>query len=73
MGEEGIRADDAGFNKMLAPGMTNTPKSRWGFNSVLNDVVAKEEAADKANNAKVVADPNSGAPKEAEVDPAKIK
>jgi hypothetical protein len=46
--------------------MTNTPKSRWGFNSVLNDVPAKEEAADKAKNAKVKADPNAGAPKDEE-------
>jgi hypothetical protein len=66
MGETGLRADETGYNKILAPGMTNTPKSRWGFNSVLNDVPAKEEAADKAKNAKVVADPNAGAPKDEE-------
>ena len=62
MGETGLRADETGYNKILAPGMTNTPKSRWGFNSVLNDVPAKGEAADKASNAKTKADPNAGAP-----------
>ena len=66
MGATGLRADETGYNKILAPGMTNTPKSRWGFNSVLNDVPAKEEAADKAKNAKVKADPNAGAPKDEE-------
>jgi len=66
MGATGLRADETGYNKILAPGMTNTPKSRWGFNSVLNDVPAKEEAADKAKNSKVKADPNAGAPKDEE-------
>jgi hypothetical protein len=63
MGATGLRADETGYNKILAAGMTDTPKSRWGFNSVLNDVPAKEAAADKAGNAKVKADPNAGAPK----------
>ena len=45
---------------MTAAGMTDTPKVRFN-NSVLNDVPAKEEAADKATNAKVKADPNAGA------------
>jgi hypothetical protein len=66
MAATGLRADETGYNKILAPGMTNTPKSRWGFNSVLNDVPAKDAAADKAKNAKVVADPNAGAPKDEE-------
>ena len=66
MAATGLRADETGYNKILAPGMTNTPKSRWGFNSVLNDVPAKDAAADKAKNAKVVADPNAGAPAELE-------
>ena len=61
MAGTGVRADDAGFNKMVAAGMTDTPKSRWGMNSILNDPVA-DEKADKAKNDKVVADPNSGAP-----------
>ena len=42
--------------------MTDGPKSRWGFNSVLNDVKDKEEKADKAKNAAVKADVNAGAP-----------
>ena len=42
--------------------MTDGPKSRWGFNSVLNDVKDKEEKADKAKNDSVKADVNGGAP-----------
>jgi len=57
MGETGLRADEAGYNKIVAAGMTDTPKSRWGFNSVLNPPT--EEAADKAKNASVKADPNA--------------
>jgi hypothetical protein len=73
MGAEGVRADDAGFNKIIAAGMTNAPKSRWGVNSVLNDPVA-DEKADKAKNAKVVADPNAGAPADDKaVSPEKTK
>ena len=71
--ETGVRANDAGFNKMVSAGMTDTPKSRWGVNSVLNDVVA-DEKADKAKNDKVVADPNAGAPAgDKAVTPEKLK
>ena len=71
--ETGVRANDAGFNKMVSAGMTDTPKSRWGVNSVLNDAVA-DEKADKAKNDKVVADPNAGAPVgDKEVNPEKLK
>jgi hypothetical protein len=70
---EGVRADDAGYNKIIAAGMTDTPKSRWGVNSVLNDPVA-DEKADKAKNDKVVADPNAGAPDgDKAVSPEKMK
>jgi len=73
MAGTGVRADDAGFNKMVAAGMTDTPKSRWGMNSILNDPVA-DEKADKAKNDKVVADPNSGAPSgDHAVNPEKLK
>ena len=73
MAGEGVRANDAGFNKIIAAGMTNTPKSRWGVNSVLNDPV-KDEAADKAKNVAVVADPNAGAPTgDVAVNPEKMK
>ena len=73
MAGEGVRANDAGFNKMIAAGMTDTPKSRWGVNSVLNDPV-KDEAADKAKNVAVVADPNAGAPSgDVAVNPEKQK
>jgi hypothetical protein len=51
--------------------MTDAPKAKWGFNSILNDV-AKEQADDKAKNAAVKADPNAGAPAaDAPVDPKK--
>ena len=73
MAGTGVRADDAGFNKMVAAGMTDTPKSRWGMNSILNDPVA-DEKADKAKNDKVVADPNAGAPEgDKAVSPEKMK
>jgi hypothetical protein len=71
--ETGVRANNAGYNKMVSAGMTDTPKSRWGVNSVLNDAVA-DEKADKAKNDKVVADPNAGAPVgDKEVNPEKLK
>jgi hypothetical protein len=41
--------------------MTDTPKVRFD-NSILKDVAKEEAAADKAKNAAVVADVNSGAP-----------
>ena len=73
MAADGVRAHDAGFNKMIAAGMTDAPKSRWGVNSVLNDVAA-DEKADKAKNDKVVADPNAGAPADDKaVSPEKTK
>jgi hypothetical protein len=72
VGSEGVRADDANWDKLIAKGMTSTPKVRWS-NSILEDVKKKEEDADKAANEKVVADPNAGAPKTPETDPAKIK
>jgi hypothetical protein len=72
VGATGVRADDANWDKLVAKGMTPEPKFRWS-NSILEDVKKKEEDADKAANEKVVADPNAGAPKTPETDPAKIK
>jgi hypothetical protein len=72
VGEKGVRAADATLNKLVAKGMTEIPKVRFS-NSILEDVVAKEADADKAKDAAVVADPNAGAPKTAETDPAVIK
>jgi len=51
LGETGLRADETNFGKLIAAGMTDGPKMKWGFNSILNDVKAKEEKADKDKNA----------------------
>lgn len=59
--EAGVRAADANLDKLVAAGMTDTPKVRFN-NSILQDVEKQEAAADKAANARVVADPNAGAP-----------
>jgi len=59
VGEKGVRAADAHLNKLVAAGMTDTPKVAFN-NSVLPKV--DEAAADKAADAKTVADPNAGAP-----------
>jgi len=72
LAREGIRADAANWDKLTAAGMTDTPKVRWS-NSILDDVAAKDEAADKAKNAAIPADPNAGAPSTAETDPKKAK
>ena len=67
---KGVRAADVNLDKLIASGMTPEPKTRFS-NSVLDDVKAKEDAADKAENAKVKADVNGGVP---ELDPeAKAK
>ena len=71
VGEKGVRAADATLNKLVAAGMTDTPKARFN-NSILQDI-PKEEDADKAKNAATPADPNAGAPKTAETDPKKAK
>jgi hypothetical protein len=71
VGEKGFRAADATLDKLVAAGMTDTPKVRFN-NSILP--VKDEAAADKAAAAAVVADPNSGAPVEGTpVSPEKIK
>ena len=72
VGEKGFRAADATLDKLVAAGMTDTPKVRFN-NSILP--VKDEAAADKAAAAAVVADPNSGAPAVGtpETDPAKAK
>jgi hypothetical protein len=81
VGEVGLRAADAHWDKLIAKGMTETPKVRWS-NSILEDVEKKEADAGKAANAEVSADPNGGgekakeqaakaAPKEEEAAPAK--
>ena len=72
LAREGITADAANWDKLTAAGMTDTPKVRWS-NSILDDVAAKDEAADKAKNAATPADPNAGAPAVAETDPKKAK
>jgi len=74
VGETGVRAEDANLDKLIAAGMNDQPKVRFS-NSILDDVAAKEEAADKAKNASVKADPNSGAPPAdtAETNPVKAK
>jgi len=72
LASEGVKAENANYDKLIAAGMTSTPKVRWS-NSILDDVAAKEEAADKAKNAATPADPNAGAPSTAETDPAKAK
>ena len=59
VGEKGFRAADATLNKLVAAGMTDTPKVYFN-NSVLP--VKDEAKDDKAAEAKVVADPNAGAP-----------
>jgi hypothetical protein len=72
LASEGVTAENANYDKLIAAGMTSTPKVRWS-NSILDDVAAKEKAADKAKNAATPADPNAGAPSTAETDPAKAK
>ena len=72
VGEKGVRAADATLNKLVAAGMTDTPKVRFN-NSILQDIPKKEEEADKAKNAAIPADPNAGAPSTAETDPVKAK
>ena len=69
LASEGVTAENANYDKLIAAGMTSTPKVRWS-NSILDDVAAKEKAADKAKNAATPADPNAGAPSTAETDPA---
>jgi len=54
--------------------MTDGPKMKWGFNSILNDIEKKPVDADKEADAKVKADPNAGAPAaDAPVSPEKAK
>lgn len=48
VGEEGLRAANVDFSKMVAAGMTDTPKAKWGKNSILNDIEKAAEA--KKNN-----------------------
>ena len=72
VGEKGFRAADATLNKLVAAGMTDTPKVRFD-NSILKDI-KDEKADDKAADAKVKADVNGGVPEvTAAADPAKIK
>jgi len=72
VGEKGFRAADATLNKLVAAGMTDTPKVRFD-NSILKDI-KDEKADDKAADAKVKADVNGGVPETTPTaDPAKIK
>ena len=66
MGSEGVRAADASLDKLIAAGMTDTPKVRFD-NSILADRIPELEKAaadDKKANKKAKADPNAGAPKD---------
>lgn len=60
MREKGVRAADANLDKIIAAGMTETPKARFD-NSILVDELAKGKAADAKANGAVKGDPNSGA------------
>jgi hypothetical protein len=69
VGEKGVRAADANLDKLVAAGMTDTPKVRFN-----NSTLLPELNKDAAANAAVVADPNAGAPAAgAEVSPVKAK
>jgi len=71
VGEKGFRAADATLNKLVAAGMTDTPKVRFD-NSILKDI-KDEKAEDKAAEAKVKADVNGGVAEATQAsDPAKI-
>ena len=71
VGEKGFRAADATLNKLVAAGMTDTPKVLFN-NSILP--VKDDAKDDKAADAKVVADPNAGAPEgDKAVSPEKLK
>jgi len=72
VGEKGFRAADATLNKLVAAGMTDTPKVRFD-NSILKDI-KDDKADDKAADAKVKADVNGGVAEATQAsDPAKIK
>ena len=71
VGEKGFRAAGATMDKLVAAGMTDTPKVYFN-NSVLP--VKDEAKDDKAAEAKVKADPNAGAPEgDKAVSPEKMK
>jgi hypothetical protein len=71
MGEKGFTAAGANLDKLIAKGMTDTPKVRFD-NSIMRDVEKEEAAADKAKNDALPADINAGAPPvDAEVSTAK--
>jgi len=60
MREKGVRAADANLDKIIAAGMTETPKARFD-NSILVDELAKNKADDAKANGAVKGDVNGGA------------
>jgi hypothetical protein len=59
VGSEGVRAADASLNKLVAAGMTDTPKVRFDNSIIANQDPELNPALNKAANAKIKADPNA--------------
>jgi hypothetical protein len=76
IGEKGVKAADANLDKLVAAGMTDTPKARFNNSALVPELNITFDAAkaDAKANAAIVADPNAGAPAAgAEVSPVKAK